>query len=673
MNPSLTRSQQKTICSHLGRVRLQLLYKASVDGFTGAAFHQRCDTRCPTVSVGYNVSGFIFGGYTKQPFSQSGQYVHDDQAFLFTFKKEKLLRYPVTNPTNAIRMVGKSGPYFGEDLALISGSQPVVYNKPGSFYNFNAAEMHGNDLNLTECEVYQVEDTTELENPWRSINWESEKRTELMVKIKTYKPKNSSVSKARVLLIGPIGAGKSTFFNSISSVFRGHVTNRAMAGCSATSITTQFRTYSVKDGCEEKSLPIILCDTMGLEESAGAGLNLDDITSIVRGDLPNRYQFNPSAPFNLEAHGYQESPGLGDKIHCVVYVIDACKVSIMPSKLEEKLAAVRKKINLMGIPQLVLLTKVDEACSLVAEDVRNVYKSSYIKQMMQEASARLGVPLCCVIPVKNYSEELEVNLNCDILLLSAVEQMLRCSDDYFEDISERCAPTMMETPWREVEWTEEQKTSLMERVSSYKPSCEEVTQARVLLLGPVGSGKSSFISSVQSVFHGRVTNRAMVGTSSTSFTKKFSPDQPVRSETAGFVKRPSLSNKIHCVVFVVDASKILTYPKGLSTTFQQLQGHICDLGVHQVALLTHIDQICSETAKDVTTVYKSGIIQETMVKAGALLGMSTSYIIPVKNYSSELDVDVNTNVLLLSAVDHILQYSDLYFQDNTPQHTLPLA
>ncbi|XP_074524449.1 interferon-induced protein 44-like isoform X2 [Halichoeres trimaculatus] len=717
MNPSLTRSQQKTICSHLGRVRLQLLYKASVDGFTGAAFHQRCDTRCPTVSVGYNVSGFIFGGYTKQPFSQSGQYVHDDQAFLFTFKKEKLLRYPVTNPTNAIRMVGKSGPYFGEDLALISGSQPVVYNKPGSFYNFNAAEMHGNDLNLTECEVYQVEDTTELENPWRSINWESEKRTELMVKIKTYKPKNSSVSKARVLLIGPIGAGKSTFFNSISSVFRGHVTNRAMAGCSATSITTQ-------DGCEEKSLPIILCDTMGLEESAGAGLNLDDITSIVRGDLPNRYQFNPSAPFNLEAHGYQESPGLGDKIHCVVYVIDACKVSIMPSKLEEKLAAVRKKINLMGIPQLVLLTKVDEACSLVAEDVRNVYKSSYIKQMMQEASARLGVPLCCVIPVKNYSEELEVNLNCDILLLSAVEQMLRCSDDYFEDISERCAPTMMETPWREVEWTEEQKTSLMERVSSYKPSCEEVTQARVLLLGPVGSGKSSFISSVQSVFHGRVTNRAMVGTSSTSFTKKlqsfsilgergnnpsglvlcdamglgdgetmgltlhdilsvikghapeghkFSPDQPVRSETAGFVKRPSLSNKIHCVVFVVDASKILTYPKGLSTTFQQLQGHICDLGVHQVALLTHIDQICSETAKDVTTVYKSGIIQETMVKAGALLGMSTSYIIPVKNYSSELDVDVNTNVLLLSAVDHILQYSDLYFQDNTPQHTLPLA
>lgn len=53
-----------------------------------------------------------------------------------------------------------------------------------------------------------------------------------------------------------------------------------------------------------------------------------------------------------------------------------------------------------------------------------------------------------------------------------------------------------------------------------------------------------------------------------------------------------------------------------------------------------------------------------MTKAGALLGMSTSYIVPVKNYSSELDVDENTDILLLSAVAHILQYVDLHFRDS---------
>ncbi|XP_034059631.1 interferon-induced protein 44-like isoform X1 [Gymnodraco acuticeps] len=280
----------------------------------------------------------------------------------------------------------------------------------------------------------------------------------------------------------------------------------------------------------------------------------------------------------------------------------------------------------------------------------------------------------------------------------------------------------LESQWREMEWTEEQKASLMKTISSYRPSCHEGTQARVLLLGPVGSGKSSFISSVQSVFNGRVTNRAMVGTSSTSFTKKlqsfnihgqkgedptglvlcdivglgggemtgltlhdilsvikghapeghkFSPDQPVRSETVGYIKKPGLKDKIHCVAFVVDASKILTYPKDLSTTFRLLRKHISDLDIHQVALLTQIDQMCPETAKDVTQVYKSRIIQDMMNKAGDLLGMSTSYIVPVKNYSSELDLNVNNDVLLLRAVDHILQYTDLHFQDNAPQHTGP--
>lgn len=57
--------------------------------------------------------------------------------------------------------------------------------------------------------------------------------------IQRYKPDINTVHQARVLLVGPVGAGKSSFFNSINSAFRGNMTSQAIAGAGRKSLTTQ--------------------------------------------------------------------------------------------------------------------------------------------------------------------------------------------------------------------------------------------------------------------------------------------------------------------------------------------------------------------------------------------------------------------------------------------------
>ncbi|XP_051721897.1 interferon-induced protein 44-like [Ctenopharyngodon idella] len=430
----LTEEKRKQLCALLGNVELTLLYKASVHGYNASAFHQRCDHQGPTLLVAYNSLGYIFGGYTSVEYAQSGQQITDNEAFLFSVQGETPVHFKV-NKLNA-RLDDAGGPNFSQQLYFCYNDQPVVHYKSVNWVqHFNTEKLYGNNTELTECEVYKVNQSLQIsfkEKPWRNILWTAKQKEELMGLIRNHKPIMASVSRVRILMIGPIGAGKSSFFNSINSIFMGHVTNKAMSGSAGTSVTTKFRTYPVKDGHERKPLPFVLCDTMGLEEQSGAGLDIEDISSIVQGQVPDRYKFNPKAPFQPDKTSRPES--LQEKIHCVVYVIDATKISLMSDKLEEKLSSVRSQLNSLEIPQMVLMTKVDETCPHVQNDLENIYASSYIKMKVQEVSSRLGVPVSFVLPVKNYSQELELELKCDILLLSAIQQMLRFADDYLDDV-----------------------------------------------------------------------------------------------------------------------------------------------------------------------------------------------------------------------------------------------
>lgn len=154
---SLSEDQRKRLLSLLGHVRLHLLYKASVHGFTAAAFHSRCDTQGPTVIVAYNAAGFVFGAYTSKDYTQEGGGVIDGEAFLYSIG---------TGANRPLRVAGVSGqPAFTDEatgpnygaLVFLHEDKPQFQSNPGTGFHFQAAEMHGDDLTLTEFEVYRAE------------------------------------------------------------------------------------------------------------------------------------------------------------------------------------------------------------------------------------------------------------------------------------------------------------------------------------------------------------------------------------------------------------------------------------------------------------------------------------------------------------------------------------
>lgn len=133
-----------------------------------------------------------------------------------------------------------------------------------------------------------------------------------------------------------------------------------------------------------------------------------------------------------------------------------------------------------------------------------------------------------------------------------------------------------------------------------------------------------------------------------------------------------MNTKIHCAVFVLHACHVTTTSESLKESLRTLQAEIADMDIPQVVLLTHVDQVCHAVQEDVKHVYNSPILQQKMQQAAEVVGVPVSYVLPVRNYSSELSVNVNTDILILDAVNHILQAVDDTFEMNRPTSPEPL-
>ncbi|CAH1800677.1 unnamed protein product [Owenia fusiformis] len=457
---TLTKQFKEQLLQWIGRQtgKFVLIYSANRDGgLDPAIFHQQCDGRKPTVTVATNTAGYVFGGYIGLAWHQANSNTADSNpstSFLFRLSANNVFdpkKAPCSNHERAIHGNGSYGPTFGYyqwlsfsgsgKLTGVHWTSDVTYNIDNAYKGMSCQEFNGANHLYTDFEVYEIQEGQDehisLEkSPWRKgVNWKAEDLEKLKDYILNYNPlRQLNLKHTNILVVGQIGAGKSSFYNTLQSIFKGHVVHKARCGGGSHSVTTKYRKYDI--WTDEEPLGIKLCDTMGVEEE---GFDGADFQYILDGNIPDRFQFNPAARITPSIAGFIKNPTLGNMIHCVTIVMDGSTVSMMSDSIITKLKTIQSYANERGIPVVLLLTKIDHVCKFVQEDTSMALRSTNLQKIVKTVSDKFSVPTSSVLVVRNYEADMELDDYIDMLALVALRQMLRAATGFFEEHADRLA------------------------------------------------------------------------------------------------------------------------------------------------------------------------------------------------------------------------------------------
>ncbi|XP_055470240.1 interferon-induced protein 44-like [Psammomys obesus] len=425
----LTWLEEKILKYLLGNASLTLLYKSSVHKPCVIEMTKKCSHQGSTMTV-VHLEKDVVGVFMLEHFLSE----KPSACVWFSFEKNKssgisalfLNTLETTIKSPELRF---SSPY-GLSLTIDPSKRKLHLNKV-------VIKVLGLNLDkisqYLECEIFRVDGIKNDPGFIKKMVTAKQHRGKLLSALRDYRPYKDLVSEVRILLVGPVGSGKSSFFNSVKSAFQGHLTRQATVGSDESGITKQYRMYSLKCGESGERLRFMLCDSMGLDEREEEGLNIDDIPNILNGCVPDGYQFNPSEPIQPKHFAYVTSPPLKDRIHCVAFVLDINSVNTLSDKMVAKLKKIHKDVVDCGVGHVALLTNVYNYDEVLDDDFLNMTESMTSKSQVKTVQTMLNIPIANILMVRNYASERRLEPMKDVLIFSVLRHMLRAADDALED------------------------------------------------------------------------------------------------------------------------------------------------------------------------------------------------------------------------------------------------
>lgn len=429
----LTWIEEKILEKLLGNASLTLLYQSSVHKHCTLEMTNKCSLQGSTVTV-VHLKREVVGVFMLEDFPNIDSKKPSACAW-FSFERNKISSGISTSFSNTLVNVDSTDLH----MLSLSGLTLTVNLRKERLY-LNDAVIKNLELNLgrnspyLECEIFRVDGIKKNSGFIKKMVTAREHREEFLSTLRAYRPYADLVSEIRILLVGPVGSGKSSFVNSVKSIFQGRLTRQAIVGSDESSITKQYRVYSIKDGKSGDTLPFVLGDSMGLEVGDEEGLCIDDIPHILKGYVPDRYQFDPRKPIKPKHFTYAGSPPLKDRIHCVAFVLNINSVDTLSDKMVAKLKKIRKDVVDCGIGCVALLTNVSDYDEVLDDNFVNMAESTTSLRQVQNVQNMLNIPIANILMVSNYASERRLEPLKDVLIFAALGQMLRAADDALEDL-----------------------------------------------------------------------------------------------------------------------------------------------------------------------------------------------------------------------------------------------
>ncbi|XP_053387404.1 interferon-induced protein 44-like [Mercenaria mercenaria] len=278
-----------------------------------------------------------------------------------------------------------------------------------------------------------------LDKPWRREGDPEQINEQLAEKLRkdiTDIKFNRGMKKANVIVLGPAGAGKSSFINSLLSCMKGRLSKKTTTSVSdGDSFTTKMLKLTAKD------LNIRLFDTMGI--NVKKFISEEEIKSILEGKLKHGYSFRKKDTTESEPNTDYTNvePKENEKIQVAVIVVAADAMKDIPSD-ENKMSAIREKVKEISevlkeydILPIYILTNVDAICAEVRRSPKMIFQSRAVHEMVKKVHDTFGPDENDIFPVVNYVKEVDTTTVRDIPLLFALRHIVRLAADHAENDS----------------------------------------------------------------------------------------------------------------------------------------------------------------------------------------------------------------------------------------------